>query len=205
MDYGETFVDHLQQSVGVGQGTRFINLGVPGSALPTQRSIVERRHDDLANPPTYLVFFFLGNDFSDLLRDVANENEPQPKQTRHEKKSAWRDLSAKMNAYVSASWLRHCYAIQFSKRALMRATNDTRRNPIFTMMESANSSYHRRVRDALRSELAAWGQIGQGDQFDIVVILIPDCHQVIPTRREELAGIVAPFQPNWTRCCLTES
>ena len=182
VENGETFVDHLQKFVGVRSGVRLVNLGVPGTALPEQRFIVDKRHEDFPSPPIYyLVFFFLGNDFAETLQRSRTQ------QIRTGEKSAWQNLSEVVNDYVVTGWLRHSYAIQFSKRTLMQITNDTRRNPIFSMMEVANTSYHRRVREALQSELEAWGKIAERDQFGIVVIFIPDSYQVISERRERQA------------------
>jgi len=184
----ETFVNHLQASTEIGKAVRLVNLGVPGSALPDQRFIVERRHDELGKPPIYLIFFFLGNDFAGILDSAARKESPVGRESAPNDRTAWRTLSAKVNAYVNQSWLRHSYAIQLTKRVLMQVTSDTRRNLVFYMMEPENTAYHRRVREALQSELARWSEIGRGTQFEVVVMFVPDCYQVIAARREKQAG-----------------
>jgi hypothetical protein len=60
----ETFASLLSP---VASPRRILNLGVPGTALEDQLTIVEIRHDELGRPRKYVFFFFIGNDFSDLI------------------------------------------------------------------------------------------------------------------------------------------
>ena len=60
----ETFASALSAEV---QELRILNLGVPASALNDHRRTVALRHEELGRPKKYIFFFFLGNDFSDLL------------------------------------------------------------------------------------------------------------------------------------------
>lgn len=204
---GQTFVDHLQECVGVDSGVRLVNLGFPDSALPQHRFIVEKRHEAFANPPIYLEFFFLGNDFADILKIALAEEEARLPQTETEietdDEAVWKDLSAAMNAYLNKSWLRHSYAIQFSRRVVLKITRDARRDPIFYHMETSNTSYHRQVREVLRSELEEWSELARKERFSMVVILVPDRYQIGAERRERQARYYGlqpsqldPYLPN---------
>ena len=187
VENGQTFVDHLQECMAAESGPRLVNLGSPDSALPQQRFVVEKRHEALANPPIYLEFFFLGNDFHDILKIASVEEEARLPQTESEDEAAWIDLSAAMNAYLNKSWFRHSYAIQFLRRAVLQISRDARRFPVFHLMEKANTSLHRQVREALRSELEKWGELAREEGFTVVVILVPDRNQIVAVRRERQA------------------
>lgn len=190
---GETFVDHLQ----AGANARLLNLGVPGSALPNQRYIVESRHADLGRPKQYLAFFFLGNDFADILnrraqlQAAAQQSDPgavtKDVVVGSGKSRGYRALTERANAVVNATWLRRSYAIQFLKRSLMDATTDKRQNPVFLMMNRNNEAYHREARLALSEEFDAWNALASANGFQLTVVMVPDCYQVSRARREQQA------------------
>ena len=60
----ETFASALSAEV---QELRILNLGVPASGLKDHRRTIALRHEELGRPKKYIFFFFLGNDFPDLL------------------------------------------------------------------------------------------------------------------------------------------
>jgi hypothetical protein len=205
---GETFVDHLQRTC----DRKLLNLGMPGSASPEQRFIVESRHEELQRPTKYFSFFFLGNDFADILArgttcaaSELSHEEPRESTTsvKTQGDSLYRRLSTKVNAFVGMTCLRRSYAIQFVKRTFMQVTADRRQNPVFLMMNRKNEEYHRRVRDALVAEFQAWRVLASEREFELTVVMIPDCYQVLPDRRKrqsEYYGIkphdLDPLLPN---------
>src|SRR5262249_48739712 len=61
----ETFASKLATRL---PAFRVLNLGVPGSGLNEEITIIKLRHDNLNRPMHYIIFFFLGNDFLDILQ-----------------------------------------------------------------------------------------------------------------------------------------
>lgn len=64
VDDNETFLSLL----GAHAPQQFLNLGVPGCALPQQMDILQFRRHDLNNPKLWVFVFYAGNDYFDLLR-----------------------------------------------------------------------------------------------------------------------------------------
>jgi hypothetical protein len=190
---GETFIDLLQSSFRF----RLLNLGVPGSAFPEQRLLLESRHSELGHPDLYLQFFFLGNDFADIVDTEAHAE------------GILQQWLREVNAYVSKGSLRHVYSLQFAKRAIMQATQDKRKNPIFDMMSSKSELYHQRVRVALRAELEAWKTLSQKHNFRMLVVFVPDLYQVNSGRRARQAAYygmrLSDLDPLLPNRILTES
>jgi len=175
VENGETFVDHLQRE----NTARFLNLGVPGSALTSQRFIVEKRHSELDQPPLYFQFFFLGNDFEDILK--ASRSSPNPQRETSNPlpdESGWRKFSYKVNQFVNVSWLRYSYVTQFAKRVIMQATGDKRKNPLYEIMNIDSLHYHEKVRDALDSEIKKWKDLAREKDFRLVIVFVPDHYQL---------------------------
>jgi hypothetical protein len=179
VDDGETFVDHLQAAL----DWRVLNLGIPGSSLPQHRFVMQRRHKELGCPALYAVFFFLGNDFADIL-DYRRSHTEHTTQIREKESGNYGKLTAAVNRYVNESWLRYSYAIQYVRQAAMHATDERRMNPVFMMMDRSNKRYCQETEDALRYEVELLKAFGRENEF--VFVLIPDCYQVVPERRRRL-------------------
>lgn len=109
---GETFISLLNRK----SSHHYINLGVPGSALPNHVDQIEFRHRQLHSPPVYVFTFFTGNDYSDIakyygklnLGDAASGKVPGPF-------IRWLDSHVYRNAILAKSYL-----LQFIKRTLLK-------------------------------------------------------------------------------------
>lgn len=177
---------------------RFVNLGVPGTALPQQRAILQQRHDDL-HANIVVFFFFLGNDFADILQ-----------LSRADGRSSVTDLLAAVNDRVCHHpWLERSYATQFVCSALPVAVNATRpwfefpRDPAFYVMDRSMSDYRQLAAATLAVQLRALALMQETLSFRSLIVAIPDVHQVSQARRTQRAeqyGIplsrLDPSRPN---------
>jgi lysophospholipase L1-like esterase len=169
---------------------RLINLGVPGSALVQQLEILKARHEEL-RPETYLFFFFLGNDFADILQhsDLVDQ------------KFRAGFLRA-VNAHAChQELLEHSYAMQLVCSALPLTAIATRpwfefpRDPVFYVMDRSMARYQQMAAAALAHELKALADIQRTLNFKCLIIAIPDVHQISDAARKRRAELYrVPFQ-----------
>jgi SGNH hydrolase-like domain, acetyltransferase AlgX len=201
VDEGHTFLDYFQRQ----SRFRLLNFGVPGSALPSQRFMLETKHDELGRPRVYLLAFFLGNDFDDTLNDQARHDAPSTAAHTKLDPGIYDRVTVALNRYTTHSSLRHSYALQFLKHVAMRATSDRRRDPVFLMMDSRQEAYRERATRAVDAELQKWKELTERKGLTVVVLLVPDVHQISAETRERQAAYyglrpaeVDPFLPNKT-------
>lgn len=177
----ETFVSLLQPRF----DRRLVNLGLIGGSLPAYRTIVEERHTEFGRPPVYVVCVFLGNDLNDLLR-------------AHRRAQAARDAARprahtlqRLNRWLYESPLRHLYLTHYAKQWLIPVLDTTRDEPvreaIFAAMDPNAEAYRATLRRELERELDRWTRLSERAGFRPIFVLIPDCHQVLETRRKEKA------------------
>jgi hypothetical protein len=81
----------------------FINLSVPGSALPNQLDQLEFRHKELKSPPVYVFAFFAGNDYADIYRYYSKI--PQEKENDPGRFLKWIDNNIFGNRLLGKSYL----------------------------------------------------------------------------------------------------
>ena len=182
---GETFVSLLAAEAlrsALAQSTpRLLNLGMTGTALHNQLDTLELRHDELGRPQFYIFGMFMGNDLTNI--------------RRHHQRSA---VDAASPGVGSRRWLwqanvfvyRHpvlkrLYAIQFLRQKLLAVFNRGGggfMDPVFLAMRN-DISY---LEDSLvfwRRELARLKQVSDRLGLDVLVVLIPDVHQLDGARR----------------------
>jgi len=82
---------------------RFINLGVPGSALPNQLDQLEFRHRELHSPEAYIFVFYAGNDYSDMFRYFSKI--PGPEEAKPPALVRWLDEHMFRNRMLGKSYL----------------------------------------------------------------------------------------------------
>lgn len=155
----ETFASLLSS---VASPRRVLNLGVPATALYDQLSIVEIRHDELGRPKKYVFFFFIGNDFTDLMKLKPV--------------TPW-----KLDAFVSASPLGHSYLVQFVRRQALDAINLVTYGPhldsTFSIMNSENNSYRDAAEAALQEQINRLTQMRRKLGFSALLVVIPSREQ----------------------------
>ena len=177
---------------------RFINLGVPGSALLQQLDILKARHEEL-RPDTYLFFFFLGNDFADSLQ----HSDPG------DQSLVAGFLRAINDHACHQELLEHSYAMQLICSSLPLTAIATRpwfefpRDPVFYVMDRSMARYQQLAAAALARELRTLSAIQRTLNFKCLIIAIPDVHQISDParkRRAELYGVpfhgLEPLRPN---------
>jgi hypothetical protein len=166
----ETFPSVLQGSM----AERLVNLGVPGTSLERQVAIVKARHVELKRPPVYVFCFFLGNDFEEMLYYSRSTPVAAAKPV-----SSW---VVGLNRVVVNSWLRRSYLIQFLRQPLRtwinRRHSSTMLDPVFKIMNTADTAYRDQVRARVSTELDALVALGRQLDFRFLFVLVPDKHQV---------------------------
>ena len=168
----ETYVSLLSE---LSEG-RFLNLGVPGSALHNQSDIIELRHDELGRPPLYVFSFFIGNDFCDIEGHYKRQT-PQ-KGRRPGEEASW--LHRINQVVYHNNILKRIYAIQFVRGQVLRFMNrstSTFTLPIFQICRT-DKPYLATAQEFLRKELERLQGIAARLQFDMVFILLPSEYQV---------------------------
>jgi hypothetical protein len=191
---------------------RIINLGVPGTALYQQLFIVSERHEELSNPRAYVFFFFLGNDFADLLKEKPFWHAPRAPQHQAVPTFA-QPTAAQYGALQFVNGLvfhnrvaKRSYLIQFLRAVALQIYlkgRPTNVNPVFMMMDRDNAAYTESARHAVRVALTKLREMEERYRFAATLVAIPDVYQVVEARRvpqAEYYGIdtrrLDPWLPN---------
>lgn len=177
----ETAVSLLQRTL----TQRLLNLGVPGSAIHAQRYILERRYEELDRPKAAIFFFFLGNDFADVLAQKRSTTRPtgvsrdggDSRTARPIRGLAWR-----VNDFVNSSPLRFSFALQYARQAILTVMNRKAdavvANPIFLIASREQSAYRSEVSAAVDQELDKLELFALGVKLRVIVVAVPDRNQV---------------------------
>ena len=187
----ETFVSKIADKI---QHFRVLNLGVPETALTQQIELIERRHHDLGNPQRYFFFFFLGNDFDDMIS--------AEQATVHEKKAANVDLEtpypiliALNNLATNTPILRQSYLLQLARQFGIDILNRMRQrdgalpvwNASFYIMDKSMDAYRSDAQSAVKKQLDKLLSLQETMNFKSMIVAIPDVHQVDASRRKLFA------------------
>lgn len=172
----ETFVNIIATRI---PQYRFINLGVPGSALPQQLDILRERHDEL-RPIAYVFFFFLGNDFADILQ-TSNIMAYDPLE----------DFLRKVDDPICHSYLlAHSYSIQAICASLPISVVATRpwfelpRDPVFYVMDRSMARYQQLATAALANQLRILADLQRSMHFKSIIVAVPDVNQLSNRHRK---------------------
>lgn len=190
----------------------FVNLGVPGSALNLHLRQVRQRHDELGKPTKYVFFFFVGNDFSDILRSAegkidtvataaGSDSDAAGVAPDHPVQHVARFVN---NAVVHNRLLRRSYFIQWTRRLLLQIHNDFRRGsgvppdayPLFLIMDRTDDRYYARAQAALEEQVEALARLQRLLDFTSLIIVIPDGYQLIERARSARAEMYGYDQEN---------
>jgi hypothetical protein len=177
---------------------RFINLGIPGSALHEQLDILKMRQDELRSGK-YVFFFFLGNDFADILQhsDVGEKN------------GVTGFLRTVNNHVCHHELLDHSYSMQIICNLFPLTAVATRpwfefpRDPVFYVMDRSMAPYQQLAAEALARQLKTLADLQGTLNFRCLLIAVPDVHQISHAARKlhaELYGVplqqLEPLRPN---------
>jgi hypothetical protein len=169
----ETFASLLSPVV---SPRRILNLGIPGSALTHQLSIVEIRHDELGRPRKYVFFFYIGNDFLDLIN--AKSKQENTNQLQAEVKS----MAGRLNAFVFTNYfLKRSYFLQFVRRQALVAINAVNSgqllDPIFFIINTENRPFRNAAEAALQEQINRLSQMQGKMGFSALLVVVPSVYQ----------------------------
>jgi hypothetical protein len=169
----ETFINLICKD----SHARYLDLGAPGSALPNQLDVVEFRHKELGSPELYLFVFYLGNDFSDMIRYYEGSSNEESRN------------SGIIDFLKSRYFLQRSYAAQFAFHYLSPDTHTKHKsryyrtpqgkrisNSIYLLMSRSNS-YSLEAEKVLNRSLDRLEDLSKTMHFHYEFIVIPDKHQ----------------------------
>jgi hypothetical protein len=180
----ETFVNLICKN----SHARYLNLGAPGSALPNQLDVVEFRHKELGSPELYLFVFYLGNDFSDMIRYYENSSKDESK---------YGIIDFLKNSY----FIERSYAAQFALHYLSPDTHTKHKtryyrtpqgnrisNSIYLLMSRCRS-YSLEAEEVLNRSLDRLENLSKTMHFRYEFIVIPDKRQTDPNIFNKQASV----------------
>ncbi|MDH3976584.1 MAG: SGNH/GDSL hydrolase family protein [Deltaproteobacteria bacterium] len=169
----ETYVSLLSQKSGI----RFLNLGVPGSALHFQNDIVEMRHNEIGRPNLYIFNVFIGNDFDNIKYHYATKQNTSEKK----KKKNTISLLVSINNFVyHNNFLKRSYTIQFFRQQIVQIINHNNQqfiNPIFNIIRT-DTLHLDNTNKLFNKELERLMRMATNLNFRIIFIALPDKYQV---------------------------
>jgi len=177
----ETFASALSAEV---QELRILNLGVPASALNDHRRTVALRHEELGRPKKYIFFFFLGNDFSDLLYSPVQEIPGGVKLI----------LWFIDNIVLRNAILKKSYLIHLARMSLVPTVYKPRTGAgfegktIFPIMNTVDDEYRSRAQVVLEGALNELVRMQRELDFQSLIVAVPDRYQI----NDKLRKIEAP-------------
>lgn len=194
-----TFVSLLHSSTNL----RFLNLGVPGSALPNHLDILEMRYRELGSPKTAIFSFFTGNDYVDIVK-YYTEGRANAHDAHQGDPWALRTLQA---AIVRYHFLGRSYLVEYCKQILLNRAHTQNANlprqktwlirlpngghiikESLVLMQKSQSA-RRSAEKYLEIALERLRQFSQEKGLTPFVLVIPDKIQVDPDLlKEKLDG-----------------
>lgn len=206
----ETFVSLLNKQ----SQYRYVNLGVPGSALPQHLDILELRNHDLHSPRICVFSFFTGNDFVDIVKYYAESFQTQGSRDLPEQSWMLRGLNS---AILRLHFLGRSYLVGYCKQILVNrqlSRVENRRNekawtihmpagghiskePVVLM--DKRQLFRKQAESYLDKSLTRLVRLSKEDAFTPFFIIIPDKIQIDPdllAEKIEGAGLTpADFDP----------
>lgn len=190
----------------------FINVGVPGTALDVHLHLVRQRHDEFGKPIKVVFFFFLGNDFADILNSAEKKVPAAPAPMSNSADNAntlpigwlqkfWMFVNYKISHNPI---LRHSYLIQLARSFVLQMNNTLKRKsgdqpdayPLFLIMDRTDDRYYARAQHALEEQIESLVALQKKLDFTSLVIVIPDSHQINNDARAALANMYGYDQAN---------
>ena len=181
----ETFVSQIALKL---TDYRVLNLGIPGSALHKQIRIVRVRHEELGRPKRYIFFFYLGNDFADILSDfVAQDNSKNnPNSGANQSGKLYAILHAINDFAYHNPVVKQSYLVQFLRRYILKLVRTTELagdktsllNPIYAIMNRDNETYHATLQRVLQIQLNNLQALQKELKFKSMIVAIPDLSQL---------------------------
>ncbi len=169
----ETFINLMCKN----SDANYLNLGAPGSALPNQLDVLEFRHKELGSPGLYVFVFYLGNDFSDMIRYYEGSSNDESKNSKI------------MDFMKHRHFIERSYAAQFALHYLSPDTHTKHKtryyrtpdgnrisNSIYLLM-SRSKPYSLEAEEVLTRSLDRLENLSKNLHFRYEFIVIPDKRQ----------------------------
>lgn len=181
---------------------RFLNLGVPGTALSEHLYFLRNRHAEIGAPDRYVFFMYTGNDLLDLFRGAPGEAVPERKVDvvahAREASSSQRFLS-RVNAFVYYSpVLKRSYAIQLVRRYLLNTLNASAQedggvplvHPSILMLDARQKVMQQQAGELLAEQFRRLDDLQERLGFTSLVIVVPNVFQL---DAERLTGMTERY------------
>jgi len=184
----ETFVNLMCKN----SNAVYLNLGAPGSALPNQLDIVEFRHKELGSPPLYVFVFYVGNDFTDIIKYYEGSKNDESKNS--EVGRSIEDSRIIQRSYL-AQFLLHFRSDQSDEKGKHKTryyrTPDGKRisSSVYLLM-AHSKSYSVEVENVLNRSLDRLEDLSKKLHFHPEFIVIPDKHQADPYHFNKQASVL---------------
>lgn len=170
----------------------YLNLGAPGSSLPNQLDILEFRHNELGSPALYVFVFYLGNDFSDMIKYYEGSNNEESQN------------SGVMNFVKNRTLIQRSYVAQFilhyvsdesdsqtkHKSRYFRTADGNRISSSIYLLMSHSKPYSMEAENVLNRSLDRLQNLSKDLHFRSEFIIIPDKHQTDPTLFNKQASVL---------------
>jgi lysophospholipase L1-like esterase len=169
---------------------RFLNLGVPGTALSEHLYFLRHRHQEIGSPDRYVFFMYTGNDLLDIFRGTPGEAPPEREVAvvahAQERDSSQRFLS-RVNAFVYYNpVLKRSYAIQLVRRYLLNALNASARDeggatimhPSVQMLDTRQGAVQEQAAELLAEQFRRLDEMQDRLGFSSLVIIVPNIFQL---------------------------
>jgi hypothetical protein len=175
---------------------RILNLGVPGTALPQQLFIASKRHGEIANARAYLFFFYLGNDYADMIYakpfwwEIPQESGDKQRSPSDRLTVPRRRLLESLNALSHRKPFSYSYFFQFSRTVALRAFlggRATSVDQVFKAMFVKDADYTDSMRTVLRQNLNYLRTLVRNKGAEVLIVAIPDKYQIIERIRNSQA------------------
>lgn len=170
----------------------YLNLGVPGSSLPNQLDILEFRHKELGSPQLYMFVFYLGNDFTDMIKYYEGSKNDESKKSAIFKFIENRNLIQR--SYV-AQFLLHYLSDQSEssgkhKTRYYRTPDGQRISSSVYLLMSHSKPYSLDAENSLNRSLDRLENLSKKLHFRAEFIVIPDKHQTDPDFFNKQASVL---------------
>jgi len=175
---------------------RILNLGIPGTALPQQLFVASKRHGEIGNARAYLFFFFLGNDYGDMIEakpfwwEISQESNDTRRTPTDRSTLPRRRLLESLNALSHRNPFLYSYFFQFSRTVALRAFLGARATSVdqaFKAMFVKDAEYTDSMRTVLRRNLNYLRTLVRNKGAEVLIVAIPDRYQIIERIRNSQA------------------
>lgn len=170
----------------------YLNLGAPGSSLPNQLDLLEIRHKELGSPQLYIFVFYLGNDFTDMIKYYEGSKSDESQDSGLMK--SVENTSLIQRSYV-AQFLLHYLSDQSEssgkrKSRYYRTPDGKRISSSIYLLMSHSKPYSIEIENVLNRSLDRLESLSKNLHFRLEFIVIPDKHQADPDFFNKQASVL---------------